>query len=117
MSASRTICLTAAIAAITPNAEKTTIMVMFSQKTRLLLDGLNVKLKKTTGMMKSKGMNPNAPINELMSLKNGNIVAITVEMTTDNDLAINLGMKFRAENSSLEGSESVCSKTSFVGCR
>jgi len=115
--ASRPICLTAATAAITPTAEKTTAIVTFNQKTMLLFDGLNVKLKKTTGKTKSRGMKPKAPINELISPKNGSIAAIVVAMMTDIDLETALGITFRAENSFRFGSEKVFSSTSFVGCK
>lgn len=115
--ASRLICLTAAIAAIIPKAEKTRAMVTFNQKMRLLLDGLNVKLKNTIGKMKSRGMKPNAPMTALTSPKNGSIAAMVVDMTTDIDRAINLGIKFREENSLLDGSANVFSSTSFVGWR
>jgi hypothetical protein len=84
---------------------------------RLRFEGLNVKLKNTTGNIKSRGMKPNAPITALMSPKNGSIAAIIVAITTDIDRAISLGMAFRAENSELLGSASVLSSTSFVGCK
>ena len=97
--------------------EKTTAIVMFNQKTKLDFDGLNVKLKKTAGKMKSKGMNPKDPINALMSPKNGSIAAIVVEIMTDNDLETTRGRTLRAENSSLLGSANIRSSTSFVGCK
>lgn len=115
--ASRTICLTAATAAIIPNAEKTPAMVTLSQNFSPRLEGLNVRLKKTTGRTKSRGMKPKAPITELMSPKKGSIAAIVVAATTDSDRAITLGMILRAENSPLVGSANVFSSTSFVGCR
>ena len=102
---------------MTPSAEKTTAMVIFNQKIGLRFDGLNVKLKKTTGKMKSRGMKPKAPMTELMSPKNGSIAAIVVAITTDNDLETNLGITLRAENSLLFGSAKVLSSTSFVGCK
>lgn len=74
------ICLTAATAAITPTFEKTTAIVAFNQKMGLRFDGLKVKLKKSTGSMKSRGKNQNAPITALMSPKNGSIAAKVVAM-------------------------------------
>lgn len=115
--ASRTICLTAAIAAIAPNAEKATAIVTFNQKMGLRLDGLNVKLKNTTGKMKSSGIKPNAPIIEFMSPKNGSMAAIVVAIVIANDREITLGITLRLENSGLFGSANVCSSTSFVGCK
>ena len=90
---------------------------MFNQKMGLRFDGLNVKLKNTTGNIKSSGIKPNAPMTALMSPKNGSIAAIVVAITTDSDRAISLGIAFRAENSVLVGSASVLSSTSFVGCK
>ena len=115
--ASRLICLTAAIAAITPNAEKTPAMMTFNQKRKLRLDGLNVKLKNTIGKMKSRGMKPNAPMTALMSPKNGSIAAIMVAVMTDNERVTTLGITFLVENSGLDASPNVFSSTSFVGCR
>lgn len=112
-----TICLTAAIAAIAPNAEKATAIKRFNQKMGDRLDGLNVKLKKTAGKMKSSGMKPKAPMSEFMSPKNGSIAAITVAATVANDREITLGITFRIENSLLFGSPNACSNTSFVGCK
>jgi hypothetical protein len=48
--------------------------------------------------MKSRGMNPNAPITALISPKKGNIAAIAVAMITDNDRETNLGTTLRMEN-------------------
>lgn len=95
--ASRTICLTAATAAIIPIAEKTIAIVTFNQKIMLLFDGL----KNTTGKIKSGGMKPKAPINELISPKNGGIAVIVVAMMTDDDLENALRITFRAANSFL----------------
>lgn len=97
--------------------EKTTAIMMFNQKMGLFFDGLNVKLKKTTGNMKSSGMKPKAPITALMSAKNGSIAAIVVDITTDSDREINLGTALRPENSGLLASPNVRSSTSFVGCK
>jgi hypothetical protein len=83
----------------------------------LLLDGLNVKLKKITGKTKSSGIKPKAPMSEFMSPKNGSMAAITVEIVTANDREITLGITLRLENSGLFGSPNVCSNTSFVGCK
>lgn len=105
------------MAAIIASAEKTTAMVTFNQKTRLCFDGLNVKLKKTTGKMKSRGMKPKAPMKALMSPKNGSIAAIVVAITTDSDLETILGITLRADHSLLFGSANVLSSTSFVGCK
>lgn len=115
--ASRIICLTAATAAMTPKMEKTTAILKFIQKTALLLEGLKVELKKTTGNTKSSGRNPNAPIIAFMSPKNGSIAAIIVAATTDIDRDITLGMTFLLENSSLFGSPNILSNISFVGCK
>lgn len=90
---------------------------MFNQKTKLRFDGLKVKLKNTTGKMKSRGMKPKAPITELMSPKNGSIAATVVAVMTDSDREITLGITLRAENSLLVGSANALSSTSFVGCR
>lgn len=95
--ASRTICLTAATAAIIPIAEKTIAIVTFNQKIMLLFDGL----KNTTGKIKCRGMKPKAPINELISPKNGGIAVSVVAMMTENDLEAALGITFRAANSFL----------------
>lgn len=81
-----------------PKIAKTTAMILFTQKMGLLLDGLNVKLKQTAGSTKSSGMNPKAPIRELISPKNGSMAAIVVAMTTDSDLNITLGTTFLTEN-------------------
>lgn len=115
--ASRPICLAAAIAAMTPIAEKTTAMLRFNQNMGLDFDGLNVKLKKTTGKKKSSGMKPKAPRTEFMSPKNGSIAATNVAMITDSDREMILGITFRRENSLLSGSAKVFSRTSFVGCK
>lgn len=115
--ASRLICLTAAIAAMTPNTEKTVTIKIFNQKTTLVFDGLNVKLKNTIGKTKSSGMKPKAPMSALMSPKNGSIAPKVVAATTDREREINLGTTLRPENSLLEGSPNVFSSTSFVGCR
>lgn len=48
--------------------------------------------------MKSRGMQPNAPIKALMSPKKGNIAATVVAITTNNDREINLGTTLRMEN-------------------
>jgi len=84
---------------------------------RLLLDGLNVKLKKITGKTKSSGIKPKAPMSEFMSPKNGSMAAIRVEIVMANDREISLGIALRFENSGLFGSPNVCSNTSFVGCK
>ncbi|KAL6967089.1 hypothetical protein U1Q18_032894 [Sarracenia purpurea var. burkii] len=102
---------------MTPGVEKTAVMAAFNQKMGLLLDGLNVRLKKTTGRTKSSGKKPKAPMTALMSPKKGSIAAISVAVTTERDRETNLGMTFRAENSPLVGSANVLSNTSFVGCR
>lgn len=115
--ASRLICLTAAMAAMTARTEKTTAMAVFNQNIRLLFDGLNVKLKKITGNIKSSGMNPKAPMTELMSPKNGSIAAIVVAMMTEQDRETSLGKTFLGENSLLVGSANARSRTSFVGCK
>lgn len=81
-----------------PKIAKTTAMAEFTQKIGRLLDGLNVKLKQTAGRTKSSGMNPKAPISELISPKNGSMAAIVVAMTTDSDLKITLGTTFLTEN-------------------
>ena len=83
----------------------------------LFLDGLNVKLKNTTGKIKSRGMKPKAPMTALMSPKNGSIAAMVVAMTTEREREISLGITLRVENSVLDGSPNVLSSTSFVGCR
>nr|GMD12591.1 proteinaceous RNase P 2 isoform X1 [Ipomoea batatas] len=105
-----------ATAAMTPKMENTTAILKFNQKTPLLLEGLKVKLKKTTGNTKSSGINPNAPITAFMSPKNGSIAAIVVATTTDNDRDITLGITFLLENSPLFGSPNILSNISFVGC-
>lgn len=105
------------MAATTPRTEKTTAMVTFNQNMGLRFDGLKVKLKKTTGKTKSRGMKPKAPMTELMSPKNGSIAAMVVDITTDNERATTLGITLRGENSLLIGSAKVCSSTSFVGCK
>ena len=102
---------------MTPNTEKTVAMEAFNQKIKPLFDGLNVKLKNTNGKIKSRGMNPKAPMSEFMSPKNGSIAPKVVAATTDSERAISLGKTLRGENSLLEGSPNVLSSTSFVGCR
>lgn len=67
--------------------------------------------------MKSRGMNPNAPINAIRSPKKGNIAANIVAITTDNDRDINLGITLRIENCLLFGSANCFSNASLVGCK
>lgn len=112
--ASRTICLTAATIAITPKQENTTAITVLIQKMKLFLDGLNVKLKNTTGRTKSRGMKPKAPSNEFISPKNGSIAAKTVATTTKRERAASRGMTFRTENSFFVGSLKALSKISFM---
>ena len=68
-------------------------------------------------MMKSRGMNPNAPISAIRSPKKGNMAANMVAITTDNDRDINLGTMLRIENCFLFGSANFFSNASFVGCK
>lgn len=115
--ASSKICLTAATMAITPRQENTTAITVLIQNIKLFLDGLNVKLKNTTGRTKSRGMKPKAPSNEFISPKNGSIAAKIVATTTKKERAASRGMTLRIENSFFVGSLSVLSKISFIGCR
>ena len=115
--ASKTICRRAAKVAITHSMAKTTAMVAFTQKVRLRLEGLKVRLKNTTGKTKSKGKKPKAPMNAFMSPKNGSTAAIVVDTTIERDLEITLGITFRRENRLLLGSASIPSSTSFAGCK
>lgn len=83
----------------------------------LRLDGLNVKLEKTTGKTKSGGIKPKATISKFISPKNGSIAVIVVATVIANDREITMGITLRLENSGLFGSPNVCSSTSFVGCK
>lgn len=85
MLASRIIWRIEDIAPNTPNAEKIKAIIVFPQKRKLYLDGLNTTLYNTIGKMKSRGIQPNAPIKALMSPKKGNIAATVVAIMTDNE--------------------------------
>lgn len=105
------------MAPMATKTEEAKAMHVLTRKTRLRLEGLKVRLKKTIGNIKSIGMQPKAPSTAIISPKNGNIAANNVATTTDNDLEINLGTTFLIENSPTFGSANIVSNNSFVGCR
>lgn len=97
--------------------EKTVAMIIFNQNMILLLDGLKVKLKKTTGRIKSRGMKPKAPMSAFTSPKNGSNAAIVVAIITEMDLEITLDITLRRENGLHFGSTNISSRSMFAGCK